>query len=65
MMASTDTITITRRDFRMAVARCAKFFRDSGLDQGGITPNEVKLATTGAVGFCAGLETELFKNTED
>lgn len=65
MSAATDTITITRRDFRMAVARCAKIFRDAGLDQGDITPDAVKLATTVAVGFCSGLETELFKNTED
>ena len=65
MSAATDTITITRRDFRMAVARCAKIFRDTGLDQEDLTPNEVKLMTTVAVGFCSGLETELFKNTED
>ena len=65
MSAATDTITITRRDFRMAVARCAKIFRDTGLDQEDITPDEVKLMTTVAVGFAEGLEPELFKNTED
>ena len=65
MMAATDTITITRRDFWEAVIRCAKLFRDTGLDQEDITPDEVKLMTTAAVGFCSGLETELFKNTED
>ena len=65
MSATTDTITISRGDFRMAVARCAKIFRDTGLDQEDLTPNEVKLMTTVAVGFCSGLETELFKNTED
>ena len=65
MSAATDTITITRRDFRVAVARCAVIFRDTGLEREDITPNEVKLMTTVAVGFCSGLETELFKNTED
>lgn len=65
MSAATDTITISRGDFRMAVARFAKIFRDIGLDQEDITPNEVKFMTTVAVGFCSGLETELFKNTED
>lgn len=65
MMAATDTITITRRDFREAVIRCAKLFRDTGLDREDITPDEVKLMTTVAVGFCSGLETELFKDTED
>jgi hypothetical protein len=65
MSAATDMITISRGDFRMAVARCAKLFRDTGLEQEDITPNEVKLMTTVAVGFCSGLETELFKNTED
>ena len=65
MMAATDTITITRRDFREAVIRCAKIFRDTGLDQEDLTPNEVKLMTTAAVGFCSGLETELFKNKDE
>ena len=65
MSAATDTITISRGDFRMAVARCAKIFRDTGLDQEDITPDEVKLMTTVAVGFCSGLETELFKNKDE
>ena len=65
MSAATDTITITRRGFREAVFRCAVIFRDAGLDQEGITPDEVKLTTTVAVGFCSGLETELFKDRED
>ena len=64
MSAATDTITITRGDFRMAGARCVKIFLDTGLDQEDITPNEVKLMTTVAIGFCSGLETELFKNME-
>ena len=29
-----------------------------------ITPDEVKLMTTVAIGFCSGLETELFKDTD-
>lgn len=65
MSAAADTITITRMNFRMAVARCAKLFRDTGLEQEDITPDEVKLMTTVAVGFCSGLETELFKDKED
>ena len=65
MMAATDKITITRRDFRMAVARCAKIFRDTGLDQEDLTPDEVKLMTTAAVGFCSGLEAELFKDRDE
>ena len=51
MSAATDTITISRGDFRTAVARCAKIFRDTGLDREDITPDEVKLMTTVAVGF--------------
>ena len=65
MSAAKDTITISRGDFRMAVARCAKIFRDTGLDREDSTPDEVKLMTLVAVGFCSGLETELFENTED
>ena len=65
MSAATDTITITRMDFREAVIRCAVIFRDAGLEREDITPDKVKLMTTVAVGFCSGLETELFKNTED
>lgn len=65
MMAATDTITITRRDFRMAVVRSAKIFRDTGLDQEDITPDEVKLMTTVAVGFAEGLEAVLFKDTDE
>lgn len=65
MSTAADTITISRGDFRMAVMRCAKLLRDAGLEQEGVTPAEVKLVVTVAVGFCSGLETELFKNTED
>ena len=65
MSAAKDTIAITRAQFREAVFRCAKLFRDAGLDQGKFDPEQVKLFTTVAVGFCSGLETELFKNTED
>lgn len=65
MMASTDEITISRGDFRMAVARCAKLFRDTGLDREDITPDEVKLMTTVAVGFAEGLEAVLFKDTDE
>ena len=65
MSAAADTITISRGDFRMAVARCAKLFRDTGLDREDITPDEVKLMTTVAVGFCSGLEAVLFKDRED
>ena len=66
MMAATDTITITRRDFREAVMRCAELFRDAGLDVSEeLTAEEVKLMTTVAVGFAGGLETELFNDEED
>lgn len=65
MSAATDTITISRGDFRMAVALCAKIFRDTGLDQEDITPDEVKLMTTVAVGFAEGLEAVLFKDRDE
>lgn len=65
MSAATDTITITRRDFREAVIRCAVIFRDTGLERETLNPGLVKLFTTAAVGFADGLEAELFKNTED
>ena len=64
MSAATDTITITRRDFREAVIRCAVIFRDTGLEREGLGPELVKLFTMAAVGFADGLEAELFKDTD-